>query len=801
MKRSYSSLEKEVAHLKSSLNGLEILLEQNQRLEEHVERLCEELETATNNVVKRGYLFKWRDKEIAWATRWGLRYFTLQGSSLSYYTDESEKRPHRTIDLSRCVVRHEGTKKKGAYHVFCVYLVNPPETMDDVDDDATQLSLLLRLSSDSEAEAAQWIDMLEQGCAVEEMKRMPSAMFRKLSDDYKNPWRETSTTESASAEEDEKGLLLEAPLDVDISLQALNEGDLSPVVLERVQSANKSLTRIASKQTLARKVLAMRSPQSFSQSGNRINHLIDNTYTTSSSTWTSDKKSDENRIQEGSGLRRRKGGAGAGSADAKRSTAGAGGGGRSRTYHIKRSFPASKPMHTKAGPSPLSTDEKPGVINYRGFFNLATIILLISNARIIIDTHKKYGFVPAWQEMLANWGQKKNISQWANSAPGLSLLSWVGQLLVSYGLERFYERGVLGERPIVFINLLWCTLVLVFPVYWVWGSKAHPGARMTYLFQSVVLWMKGISYHHAMRDLRRGRNGSATSQDGRLSRRASRDSMRDLLDKDDDNGKSKELAFLQEVKDIKPPFLHYPDNLTIPNVLYFSVAPTLTYQLNYPQTKGVRWSIVLTILFRMMVVSGLILFAVEQYIMPTVANSMHALHNMVVLEIMERVLKLSIPNTYVWLLVFYFYFHLWLNLLAELTTFGDRLFYRDWWNARTIDTYWRNWNIPVHNWILRHLYYPSLRLGCGRVFGTFFAFFFSAALHEVILSVPFRCLSMHAFVGMLLQAPLSFITKEIDRRFDNPFVGNAIFWLSFCVVGQPLGILLISYDRWKLAQM
>ena len=85
MKRSNSSLEKELAHLKSSLNGLEILLEQNQRLGEHVERLCEELETATNNVVKRGYLYKWRDKEIAWATRWGLRYFTLQGNSLSYY--------------------------------------------------------------------------------------------------------------------------------------------------------------------------------------------------------------------------------------------------------------------------------------------------------------------------------------------------------------------------------------------------------------------------------------------------------------------------------------------------------------------------------------------------------------------------------------------------------------------------------------------------------------------------------------------------------------------------------------------
>ena len=105
---------------------------------------------------------------------------------------------------------------------------------------------------------------------------------------------------------------------------------------------------------------------------------------------------------------------------------------------------------------------------------------------------------------------------------------------------------------------------------------------MTYLFQSVVLWMKAISYHHVMRDLRSSRDNSVTGQDGRLSRRASRDSMRDLLDKDD-NGKSKELSILQEVKDIKLPVLRYPDNLTVPNIFYFSVAPTLTYQPNYPR--------------------------------------------------------------------------------------------------------------------------------------------------------------------------------------------------------------------------
>ena len=42
----------------------------------------------------------------------------------------------------------------------------------------------------------------------------------------------------------------------------------------------------------------------------------------------------------------------------------------------------------------------------------------------------------------------------------------------------------------------------------------------------------------------------------------------------------------------------------------------------------------------------------------------------------ERVLKLALPSTYAWLLGFYCLFHLWLNVLAELTRFGDREFYK-----------------------------------------------------------------------------------------------------------------------------
>ena len=47
-----------------------------------------ELDEVTKGVMKRGYLNKWRDREISYASKWGLRYFVLKGNLLSYFMDD-----------------------------------------------------------------------------------------------------------------------------------------------------------------------------------------------------------------------------------------------------------------------------------------------------------------------------------------------------------------------------------------------------------------------------------------------------------------------------------------------------------------------------------------------------------------------------------------------------------------------------------------------------------------------------------------------------------------------------------------
>jgi hypothetical protein len=58
--------------------------------------------------------------------------------------------------------------------------------------------------------------------------------------------------------------------------------------------------------------------------------------------------------------------------------------------------------------------------------------------------------------------------------------------------------------------------------------------------------------------------------------------------------------------------------------------------------------------------------------------------------------------------MFFLIFDFCTNLYAELTGFGDRQFYQDFWNATNFDEYARKWNRPVHEYLHRHLYLDFL---------------------------------------------------------------------------------------------
>ena len=52
-----------------------------------------------------------------------------------------------------------------------------------------------------------------------------------------------------------------------------------------------------------------------------------------------------------------------------------------------------------------------------------------------------------------------------------------------------------------------------------------------------------------------------------------------------------------------------------------------------------------------------------------------------------------------------------------------------------------------------------------------------------------------AFIGMVVQIPLTAVTQGLEKMQDptSKVLGNCIFWISFCLVGQPVAVLLYFF--------
>ncbi|XP_045553625.1 diacylglycerol O-acyltransferase 1 isoform X2 [Salmo salar] len=237
----------------------------------------------------------------------------------------------------------------------------------------------------------------------------------------------------------------------------------------------------------------------------------------------------------------------------------------------------------------------------------------------------------------------------------------------------------------------------------------------------------------------------------------------------------------------------YPGNLTLRDLYYFVFAPTLCYELNFPRSPRIRMSFLLRRLFEMLFFTQLLVALTQQWMIPIIQSSMKPLEDMDLPMMMERLLRLAVPNHLLWLIFFYWFFHSSLNFIAELLQFGDREFYRDWWNSETITYFWQNWNIPVHKWCLRHFYKPLRKSGVSKWLGQSAVFLASAFFHEYLVSVPLKMLRPWAFIGMMAQLPLAWFVA----RFLRGNYGNAAVWISL-IIGQPIAVLMYVHDYYVL---
>ncbi len=80
-------------------------------------------------------------------------------------------------------------------------------------------------------------------------------------------------------------------------------------------------------------------------------------------------------------------------------------------------------------------------------------------------------------------------------------------------------------------------------------------------------------------------------------------------------------------------------------------APTLCYQTHYPRTKAINWTSVFRRVIEIVFGLALMIFMSEQYVKPETQNSLVHIDEGNMIEILETVMKLAIPNTMIWIIV------------------------------------------------------------------------------------------------------------------------------------------------------
>ncbi|KAI0389803.1 diacylglycerol O-acyltransferase [Xylariaceae sp. FL0594] len=437
-------------------------------------------------------------------------------------------------------------------------------------------------------------------------------------------------------------------------------------------------------------------------------------------------------------------------------------------------------IHSQARPSTLSheTQASPSFV---GFRNLMVIVLVVGNLRLVIENMQKYGNLVCIT--CHDFGQKDVLL-------GLILYFLIPcHLFIAYLLElvaakrarisrsQAVSRGGSTSptvdqqasfqstwRRIRIAHSLNATLALAINSWVVYFHIHHPLIGTITELHIIIVYLKVMSYALTNRDLRHAHLHPVKG----------------------------ELAAIPEIYSSCP----YPENITMSNLTYFWWAPTLVYQPVYPRTDKIRWVFVFKRLAETACLSVFIWFCSAQYAAPVLWNSLDKVHSLDLVSIVERLLKLSTISLVIWLAGFFAVFQSALNALAEIMRFGDRSFYDDWWNSAGLGEYWRLWNKPVYQFMKRHIFSPLVGRGYSAATASFFVFFVSAVLHELLVGVPTKNIIGVAFMGMLIQIPLIMLTRPLEAMKDGPtgkLVGNVIFWVSFTILGQPFAALVYFY--------
>ncbi|KAG8224224.1 hypothetical protein J437_LFUL002680 [Ladona fulva] len=221
--------------------------------------------------------------------------------------------------------------------------------------------------------------------------------------------------------------------------------------------------------------------------------------------------------------------------------------------------------------------------------------------------------------------------------------------------------------------------------------------------------------------------------------------------------------------------------------LYFLFVPTLVYRDTYPSTKQIRWKVVAWHFIEIAEIIFYGSFLFGHFLMPQYRK--FGLEPLTVGTLTANIFRSMMPSMLVFLCGFYLLLHAWMNAFAEMMQFSDRMFYKDWWTSSTFATYYRTWNVVVHDWLYTYIYKdvaeflaPPADEGTmpisytrSRLIPQLMVFAISALFHEYIITFCLRffypvLLIIFGIFGVILV----FLTKY------EGVCGNIFMWIAIC---------------------
>lgn len=286
------------------------------------------------------------------------------------------------------------------------------------------------------------------------------------------------------------------------------------------------------------------------------------------------------------------------------------------------------PVHTHPKFSLLSS-ERIRVSNQSGLLTLMFIILAATNFRLILENMLKYGFrfnpLTFVRMAITPSGNIPLLLCW----PALGLFAFLAYsiehmaaLMLSFEIQQAQAnakkdmdpddiarkvkmRSMVVETFILVCNVLNTSVALLGPFYVINATQAEPLPGFALTMATTVLWLKLVSYAHV--------NWS----------------LRHLKRIDPRRRWPGEALSGSEPLAVESEDMVYPQNVTLGNLAYFTVAPTLCYQLSYPRSPRFRFRWMLRRVLMLSLGLGMMLFILEQYIEPTIDNSIKPMQDMV----------------------------------------------------------------------------------------------------------------------------------------------------------------------------